>query len=424
MNKLHNIYFLFTLIVLNCITASPSNAQTLYGEDSSTDIVKTIQLVANGDPESLPVIDIENPLPLAVSFDHLDKTVRNFYYRIIHCNRDWTPSKVKEFDYAMNYNEGQITDYTLSQNTQIPYIHYQFAFPNEQIAPKIAGNYLLEVYEDADPKKVVWSERFYVVRHLFQLSLGLDRTLGGSEDFHRLSIEATSDLTVARPEQDLQIIAMQNRRPDKLRVSTHRPQFTNGRRFQYNRVDEFRFPAGNEFNFFDIRSLQTAGTNIAQLTRTPRPSAAVNTDRDQSHQPYVTAFDHNGAFFVDNIDWEGESSYQADYVEVKFSLEFPRNIDGKIYLVGAFNKFERTKSNELAFDDQNQVWCTTQQLKQGLYDYTYVLEDKSGHIDTVFASGNHFETGNEYQVFVYHRRSGTYWDELLGYATIKVNRSN
>ena len=59
-------------------------------------------------------------------------------------------------------------------------------------------------------------------------------------------------------------------------------------------------------------------------------------------------------------------------------------------------------------------------LKQGYYNYEYVLSDdsKSGGDETV-TEGNHWDTENDYCIYVYHHKFGTYYDQLIGYK--KVN---
>nr|WP_317170244.1 hypothetical protein [Winogradskyella eckloniae] len=55
-------------------------------------------------------------------------------------------------------------------------------------------------------------------------------------------------------------------------------------------------------------------------------------------------------------------------------------------------------------------------LKQGFYNYKYVLVDKeSGAIDEGAISGNFWQTENNYKVLVYYRDLGARFDRLVGY---------
>jgi hypothetical protein len=48
-----------------------------------------------------------------------------------------------------------------------------------------------------------------------------------------------------------------------------------------------------------------------------------------------------------------------------------------------------------------------------------VLSDdaKKGGDETI-TEGNHWDTENEYHIYVYHRKFGTYYDQLVGYARL------
>jgi hypothetical protein len=54
-------------------------------------------------------------------------------------------------------------------------------------------------------------------------------------------------------------------------------------------------------------------------------------------------------------------------------------------------------------------------LKQGFYNYQYILEDGS----TRKTMGDFWQTENEYQTFVYFRDQGGRYDRLVGYACVK-----
>ena len=57
-------------------------------------------------------------------------------------------------------------------------------------------------------------------------------------------------------------------------------------------------------------------------------------------------------------------------------------------------------------------------LKQGAYNYQYVVVTDGGKADVGRLEGNFHETSNEYLVKVYHRPRGTRYDRLVGAAVI------
>ena len=61
-------------------------------------------------------------------------------------------------------------------------------------------------------------------------------------------------------------------------------------------------------------------------------------------------------------------------------------------------------------------------LKQGVYDYQYIWVERSNNrpvVDHTAFEGSFFQTNNTYQIFVYYRKPGARWDELLGFAELK-----
>jgi hypothetical protein len=59
-----------------------------------------------------------------------------------------------------------------------------------------------------------------------------------------------------------------------------------------------------------------------------------------------------------------------------------------------------------------------QMMKQGLYNYQYLMDSKKG-VNNL--EGNHFETENYYEVFVYQRPFRPNADLLVGYYLIPIN---
>ncbi|MDO7744190.1 MAG: DUF5103 domain-containing protein, partial [Pedobacter sp.] len=56
-----------------------------------------------------------------------------------------------------------------------------------------------------------------------------------------------------------------------------------------------------------------------------------------------------------------------------------------------------------------------------VYDYQYVWRNNStGNTDFPVFEGSFVETENNYQTFVYFRKPGSRWDELVGYNTIST----
>ena len=53
-------------------------------------------------------------------------------------------------------------------------------------------------------------------------------------------------------------------------------------------------------------------------------------------------------------------------------------------------------------------------LKQGYYNYMYLFKDKrTDRAEISFIEGNHWETENEYTIWIYYQATGDLYDRLL-----------
>lgn len=397
--------------------------QLVYDNINYLPGIRTVQFHPEENESGLPVWFLGAQEQLTLSFDDLRGDIRNFYFSIEHCTADWQSSGLSPLEYVAGYNEDRITDYISSVNTFQPYTHYQFAFPSPQVKPTRSGNYLMKVYEDADKRRLILTRRFYVVQAVFGLELQMlpstDNSLRAQNQKLNLTIK-TAGQTLSNPFQQIQVLVMQNRRPD-VQQWIRQPSFVGNAELRYHDARTLDFPGGNEFRYVDLRSLRLASERVVAIRRDSLVQVDLMTDQNLSALSYGHLYDENGAFFIRNED-RPNALEESDYAQVTFSLsadeatQLPNSESTKIYIVGAFNDFRRSPENQLVYDPQNKIWTTTIPLKQGLYDYEYVLEDPlTGNVNATYFSGSYFQTGNEYQVLVYYRRVGTTWDEIWGY---------
>ena len=58
---------------------------------------------------------------------------------------------------------------------------------------------------------------------------------------------------------------------------------------------------------------------------------------------------------------------------------------------------------------------TTLYVKQGYYNYEYVyLKDNEKSGDESYIEGTHYETENDYVIYVYHKPMSSNYDQLIG----------
>lgn len=394
----------------------------VYENKNYLDQIRTVQFYPSGKESSLPIFTLGSREQLLFSFDDLRADVRTYYYSIEHCDANWQPSRLNAMDYATGFNEDRIDDYQSSQGTFQAYTHYKFSFPNEYIGPKVAGNYLLKVYEDSDKSRLIITRKFYVVRPLIQVESTVNASLQANKRMtnQKLNVNIrTSALTISNPHRDVQLHVFQNQREDNMMILT-KPMFIGNAEIKYNGSETLDFAGNNEFRYVDLRSSKSASGQVRDLTIDSAVHVLLFADEDNSTSAYGSTYDENGKFYIRNMDY-ADAENQSDYINVTFSLKTNQTPKGNIYVVGGFNNYTRTAENRLKFDENSGLWQVTLKLKQGLYDYEYILETEDGNVITDAFSNTFFDTGNDYLVLVYHRRAGTYWDEILGVGTVSIN---
>lgn len=400
--------------------------ELIYENHSYLPVIRSVQFHPKEEEAALPVIDMGAPSPLVLSFDDLRGDIRNYYYSIEHCTADWKSSNLSPLEYVEGFNEDRVLTFQSSVNTLQTYTNYQLEIPSRQVKPKLAGNYLLKVYEDADKRRLVLTQKFYVVRPVFSV---LGEVLPSSNNQFRASNQKinltvhTGSQRVNNPFQEVQVLVMQNQRPD-VQQWLSRPSHVQEGTIQYRDLTTLDFPGGNEFRYVDLRSMRLASERVREIYRDSLMRIELLTDQATTGQSYGSLFDENGAFYLDNQD-RPDAPEESDYALVRFSMEVdPLSLaaweesplsESQIHVVGAFNQYQRTAENRLHYQPETERWEVTLPLRQGLYNYEYVLESPNTGYAPFHFSGSHFQTGNAYQILVYFRRPGTTWDEIAAY---------
>jgi hypothetical protein len=397
---------------------SGSNPKTLQLIDQAYEPqIRTILLHPDGAP-ALPAVTRLGQWNLILEFDDLRGQNDTYYARIEHCNYNWTRSTLQDLDYMTTYNEFPINTYQFSVDTHIPYVHYSFTLP----AVKLSGNYVLVVYRGSNKDDIILSRRFMVFDT--RVTFTSDGNLIGPGSMANLNQQLNftvsyQSLDILNPMMDVHVNIRQNHRWDNIVVDL-KPSFLREieKELEYRFFDESKmFRGGNEFRFFDLRSLNNPGRNVDHVNKTVKPfQAYIQKDKSRQGQAYAQYNDLNGNFNVDNYDFR-DPAY-TNYVKVNFELVSPP-VSGDVYVAGAFNYWALNKENRMQYDSAQGMYTSNILLKQGWYDYQYLV--KSSSVPPYFFEGSHFETENAYEVFVYYRPFQPQADLLIGYVSLEKN---
>jgi hypothetical protein len=128
--------------------------------------------------------------------------------------------------------------------------------------------------------------------------------------------------------------------------------------------------------------------------------------------------DMNGRFYIDAFR-TADRLTEADYVTAIFTFN-SEPLDGEVYVFGALTGFALHPAFRMEYNASRQAYELNALVKQGLYNYRYVLLDKQGRIHWDALEGCYAETENAYNVYVYFRSPRDRYDRLVGFFSTSI----
>lgn len=392
--------------------------------------IHTVKLYRYGDIYSYPVLMLNSGDQLELHFDDMDGGIKNYYCGFQLCNADWTPANVQPVEYIKGFWSSRITTYRTSNITRTRYTHYQAILPDKYSMPTKSGNYLLKVFLNDDTSRLAFTKRLMIVDKRAAVSAQITQPFNGSyyQTHQRIQVAVSTNANQVNTfsPQDLKVVIIQNYNWNTA-AAIDRPTIFRGNYFEYSDDENTTFPGGKEWRWFDLRSLRLLSDRMIRKTEndtTGRYDVYVKPDVDRRQQLYVYTNDIDGLYTVENSD--GNNPYwQSDYAYTHFTFVPPGNraLEGRsLYIFGELTNYELNDASRMEFNNQTGVYEKELYLKQGYYNYSYVMapdkKQRSPQPVLENAEGNYWSTENNYMVMVYFRAFGARADELVGFVSL------
>ncbi len=377
--------------------------------------IKTVQFNASSTSgTSLPILQLGSGLSL--SFDDIYGDERDYFYKITHHNADWTESSLARSEYMEGMDNVRILNFENSVATLQLYTHYQLSIPNQMTKSLTkTGNYLLSIYNEEG--ELVFSRKFMIFSPQFNVGAQVKRSRDlqyiNTKQVLRFFIDS-GDEVIINPKENLHTVLIQNNNL-KTAITGIEPQYNIGNRLEYRYDQETAFWGGNEFFNFENKDVRAATFAIKSIELKSLYHNYLYSNPARYDQPYTYNPDINGNFLINTLQGRTPLT-EAEYVWIHFSLRHPKLLDEQsIHLYGNFNNYVIDNSTKLEWNTRTRRYELPYLLKQGFYNYNYVLVNKDGSIDYKNSlDGNFWQTENNYQILVYYRKPGGRFDEVVG----------
>lgn len=380
--------------------------------------IKTVRVHPAEAPLSPPYIELNSGIALECSFDDISGEFRDFSYTIHHCTHDWELSDLHTSEFIRGFNSLQIFGPERSFGTRQAYIHYSFVVGDDQMTPRLSGNYLLIVYEDNDPDNIVFTKRFVVFEQLVRFRTRVKEATIVSDARYRQEVDfdlLPITYPIYNPYTDLHIAILQNNRWDNT-ITDLQPVFVKDREITFDHDTENNFDGLNEYRFFDTSTLLSNSAEVAAVGvgEDGLPVAILLPDQKRTYDVYRSDRDINGRYLPRTTDRD-DDVLESDYAWVHFALQADEPFHGgEVFVFGEFSMNRCDRENRMTWNPAKKQYELRLLLKQGYYNYLYALRQADNSIDITSLEGSHFATENQYTVFAYYSDPSTFSDRVIG----------
>ena len=371
-------------------------------------IVKSIKVKSNGHLKSNFIFDKYDVIN--ISFDILGKKKGDYYYTITHCDYKWNSSDISKFEYIDGYDDIRISNYFFSQNTYQSYTNFNFQIPNQRLKIKLDGNYIINVFDQNNNQ--IFQRKIVVKDNIYNGIINITRSKEIIDSPYSQNLQVVFnnlDNVIFNSTSDYKLFIVKNNNLKSSKIFSI-PRLQTGLKLIY---DNLKFEGGSEYLYFDSKNILLTSNEIKRVDFKKIYNTTLYTDFEES--VYTLQPDLNGTFIL-NADCF-EKNICADYSNVIFSLKTDKNYENDIFIIGEFNNNVLSEKYKMKKETKN-YYTKDIVLKQGLYNYKYVVKTKNGFKDL----SNFWQTENNYKAILYEKKITDRYYKIIGFGENNSNK--
>lgn len=343
-----------------------------------TDEVRTIQLYEGSNEQRLPIVSLGSGNgTLTLEFDLMASQGRPLSVYFYHADRSWRRD-LSPAQYLSSFQNDNLLDYRPSRGTLIPYVHYEYQFPNEDIDFRVSGNYVIRVTEQGRENEVLFERAFFVSEQAGPVQLGIEDVVVSGQ-------RQPSDIPIARftPPSQLRgdpfsydVCFVRNAQFAQARCS-ERPRLARMPDLEFDLLRERAFAPTTARYFLDLSSLRVGGS-IESTDRTASPYRIMLRPDYARFANTPLAPDLNGQTLVGSVVRSvGEPDVEAEYVTTAFRFVPPNEqpFSREVVVAGSFTGGRYNDDYRLRWVADRGRYEGEVLLKQGHYEYFYDSPD-------------------------------------------------
>jgi len=415
MHKFYLFFFTFILLV-GQLKAEVPTVDAIYSPK-----IKTVQFYPTGSSTlAPPIISLGTTEGLTLEFDELAEDASFYYFKIIHCNADWSVSNLRSIQFVRDFNETFIQNRQFSTSTKVVFTHYTCNMPTLLVS----GNFIVKVYEEGNEDRVILTRRFNVIEN----HIGIVGQVKFANNTSKMRTHQMLNFLISYPQYNivnpsvqLKVIVRQNfiwKTATPFLIPLYVREDIRELDYSYYN-DETTFPGGNEYRYFEMRSFNFSGFNVGRIIKQPdKTEVLLAIDNTRASKMYILWEDLNGKYSIENYETGGKR-LEADYATAHFILEAEELENVDVYVYGELSNWELAPENRMKYNPDKKAYEAELYLKQGIYNYRYYVKGKTIPVDENYFEGNYSSTENRYDILVYYRMPGEFYDRIIGYQTFQ-----